>query len=84
MNGLCKGVNGVRASGPNYPPFSGRSELAAPKVFFPTVPPLQFSKKTEQQQISVVARLQLSAGKLFSPWGLRQDKIIEFHRRTVV
>jgi hypothetical protein len=32
MDGLCKGVNGVRASGPNYPPFSGRSKLAAPKV----------------------------------------------------
>jgi hypothetical protein len=45
---------------------------------------LQFSKKTERQQISVVAQLQLSAGKLFSPWGLRQDKRIEFHRRTVV
>ena len=41
-------------------------------------------KKTERQQISVVAQLQLSAGKLFSPWGLRQDKRIEFHRRTVV
>ena len=32
MDGLCKGVNGVRASGPNYPPFSGRSKLAAPKL----------------------------------------------------